>query len=174
MPLLDELKDLVDEYSEIDSMSEFEGKYKLSSRSLKELQGVKLELVAVVKRAIELTTQDFAVHDGIRTLAEQKELVKKGASQTLKSKHITGDAVDLVPYVNGKLRWEWEPIYKIAEAVRKAAKELNVSITWGGNWYLTDFKDSSDTPEKIVSDYVSQRKKEGKKAFIDGPHFQLN
>ncbi|MDX1474690.1 MAG: M15 family peptidase, partial [Reinekea sp.] len=75
--------------------------YVLGKKSLQELRGVDDSLVAVVKRAIELTSVDFSVHDGLRTLEEQKELVKKGASTTLSSKHIDGLAVDLVPYING-------------------------------------------------------------------------
>lgn len=146
--------------------------FKLGEKSLKELNGVHPDLIAVVKRAIELTVQDFAIHDGIRTLAEQQQLVQAGASQTLDSRHITGHAVDLVPYINGKLRWEWEPIYKIADAVRMAAKELGTPIRWGGAWDVT-LTDTDESPEDLVLDYTAQRKKVGKKAFIDGPHFEL-
>ncbi|MBD9355930.1 M15 family metallopeptidase [Methylomonas albis] len=146
--------------------------FKLGEKSLKELNGVHTDLVAVVKRAIELSVQDFSVHDGIRTLEEQKELVRQGASQTLDSRHITGHAVDLVPYINGKLRWEWEPIYKIADAVRIAANELGIPIRWGGAWDVA-FTETTDSPADLVADYVARRKKAGKKAFIDGPHFEL-
>jgi len=147
-------------------------KYKLGQASKKELQGVHPDLVAVVQRAIELTVQDFAVHDGIRTLAEQKKLVASGASQTLDSRHITGHAVDLVPYINGKLRWEWDPIYMIADAVRVAAQELGTPIRWGGAWDI-DFTASSESPEDLVAQYVARRKAAGLRAFIDGPHFEL-
>lgn len=147
--------------------------YKLGTKSLKELEGVKPSLVAVVKRAIEITKQDFAVNDGLRSLEEQKQLVASGASTTLNSKHITGDAVDVVPYINGKPRWEWAPIYIVAEAMRQAAKELNIKITWGGCWDVIDFTNSTESPQKMVEGYVARRKKLGKSAFIDGPHFQL-
>lgn len=146
--------------------------FKLGSKSLHELDGVHPDLVAVTKRAIELTVQDFAVHDGIRTLDEQKKLVASGASQTLDSRHITGHAVDLVPVINGKLRWEWEPIYKIADAVRLAARELGIPIRWGGAWDIS-LTTSSDSPEDLVADYSARRRQAGKKAFIDGPHFEL-
>lgn len=146
--------------------------FKLSKKSLKELDGVHSDLVAVVKRAIELSVQDFAVHDGIRTFEEQQRLVKAGASQTLDSRHITGHAIDLVPYVNGKLRWEWEPIYKIADAVRVAANEKGTKIRWGGAWDI-EFTGSTDSPEDLVADYVSRRRAASKKSFIDGPHFEL-
>jgi peptidoglycan L-alanyl-D-glutamate endopeptidase CwlK len=149
-------------------MSDFE----LGDSSLREMQGVHPDLVSVVKRAIQLTVQDFAVHDGMRTLEEQKRLVESGASQTLDSRHITGHAVDLVPYVNGKLRWEWDPIHRIADAVRQAARELNVPIRWGGAWDI-DFTGSAEHPEDLVADYSARRRRAGKKAFLDGPHYEL-
>ena len=148
------------------------GKFKLGKASKKELEGVHPDLVAVVNRAIELTVQDFSVHDGIRTLEQQKRLVAAGASQTLQSRHITGHAVDLVPYINGKLRWEMTPIHRIADAVRTAAKELGTPIRWGGAWDV-DFTDSTDSPEDLVAGYVTRRKEHGLRAFIDGPHFEL-
>ena len=77
--------------------------YKLSQRSLDRLEGVDERLVAVVKQAITTTKIDFGVIQGMRTLEMQKELVAKGASQTMKSKHLTGHAVDLMAYVSGPL-----------------------------------------------------------------------
>ena len=146
--------------------------FSLGEKSIKELVGVDPRLVAVVKLAIEITEQDFSVHDGIRTLAEQKALLKAGATTTLNSRHITGHAVDLVPFINGKLRWEWPPAYKIATAMRKAAKELGVKLRWGGNWDA-DFTNSTTSTETLVSQYVASRKKIGKNAFIDAPHFEI-
>jgi len=146
--------------------------FELGARSLKELKGVHPDLVGVVKRSIELSAQDFAVHDGIRTLAEQQALVASGASQTLDSRHLSGHAVDLVPYVNGKLRWEWPPIYRIADAVRIAARELGVPLRWGGAWDI-DFTASEGSPEDLVAAYVDRRRRAHLRAFIDGPHFEL-
>jgi peptidoglycan L-alanyl-D-glutamate endopeptidase CwlK len=146
--------------------------FKLGEASRRELQGVHPQLVAVVERAIRITVQDFSVHDGIRTLADQQRLVAAGASQTLASRHITGHAVDLVPYVNGKLRWEWPPIYRIADAMRVAAHELDTPLRWGGAWDV-EFTASAESPEDLVADYVARRRKLGKRAFIDGPHFEL-
>jgi len=146
--------------------------FTLGKRSLTELQGVHAELVAVVHRAIELSAQDFSVHDGLRTIGEQQELVAKGASTTMDSRHLTGHAVDLVPYINGKLRWEWPPIYIIADAVRVAARGMAVSIRWGGAWDV-DFTASDDSPEDLVADYIRRRQAKKLKAFIDGPHYEL-
>ena len=62
--------------------------YKLSNRSLGKLEGVHPDMVATVKRAIELTKVDFGITCGLRTVEEQKKLVASGRSQTMNSKHI--------------------------------------------------------------------------------------
>lgn len=147
-------------------------KFTLSPRSIKELQGVHPDLVALVQKAIQICSQDFAVHDGMRTAAEQRQLVGAGASQTMDSRHITGHAVDLVPYVNGKLRWEWDPIYVIADAMRIAARQLGTPLRWGGAWDV-DFTASTEAPEDLVAGYVTRRRQQGLRAFIDGPHYEL-
>ncbi|WP_410498667.1 M15 family metallopeptidase [Chitinibacter sp. S2-10] len=146
--------------------------FSFGQASLKELKGVHTDLVAVVTRAIALTVQDFSVHDGVRTITEQQKLIAAGASQTMDSRHLTGHAVDLVPYINGKRRWEWAPIFVIADAVRVAARELAIPLRWGGAWDV-DFTTSSESPEDWVSSYVAHRKKQGLRAFIDGPHYEL-
>jgi len=146
--------------------------YTLGKKSKRELIGVHPDLVAVTERAIQITLQDFSVFDGIRTKAEQSEYVRTGVSKKLKSKHIIGEAVDLVPYINGKPRWEWEPIYKIATAMRHAADERNVRLRWGGVWDR-ELTGSTKNPADMVHDYIDRRRKKGKKAFIDGPHFEL-
>ena len=142
-----------------------------SSTSLTRLNGVDDRLVKVVKRALELSTQDFAVLEGLRTKERQAELVRKGASQTMNSNHITGRAVDLVPIVDGKVSWDWKYFYPIAEAMRKAAKELGVQVKWGGSW---DVLNTTTVPTtKLVENYVATRRKQGRKAFTDGPHYEL-
>lgn len=154
--------------------------YSLGSRSLDELEGVHPKLVEVVKLAISVTNQDFSVHDGLRTIAEQREYVRRGVSKTMNSMHMKqpdgfGHAVDLVPYINGQLRWEWKPIFVIAAAVHYAATELEVPLTWGGCWDRA-FLDLDPTPEGIeaaVNAYVARRRGLGKTAFIDGPHWQM-
>lgn len=148
------------------------GDFKFGPSSMKELKDVHQDLVAVVKKTLIYSVQDFAVHDGIRSLDEQKQMLAKGASKTLDSRHITGHAVDLVPYINGKLRWEWPPIFLIAEAVRMAAKELNVPLRWGAAWDI-DFTDSYEAPEDLMADYSTRIKRQGKRPFLDGPHFEL-
>lgn len=108
--------------------------FKLSARSRSRMKGVHPDLVRVVERAIELTTVDFMVTEGLRTRERQAQLVKAGASRTLNSRHLTGHAVDVAAIVDGKVRWDW-PLYpEIAKAFRQAAKERGVKIVWGGDW----------------------------------------
>lgn len=140
----------------------------LGQKSLNKLVGVKPTLVSVVRRAIEITTQDFAVTDGVRTLETQKLLVARGASKTLNSKHLTGDAVDLVPYVDGSVRWEWPLVFHVAEAVRSAALELGVDLTWGGVWdrSLLSYSD-------LRAEVEAYKARHPGPDFLDGPHFEL-
>ena len=105
--------------------------YHLGSKSLKKLEGVHPDIVAVVKRAISISDQDFSVGEGLRSVERQKKLVATGKSTTMNSRHLTGHAVDLFPY---PLSWDWEYFYPIADAMKTAAKELKVGLEWGGDW----------------------------------------
>lgn len=113
--------------------------YTLSKKSRDRLAGVHPDLVKVVERAIEITEIDFAVLEGVRSKTRQEQLVKAGASQTMRSRHLTGHAVDLGAYVAGSVRWDWPLYHKLAVAVKQAAAELQVPIEWGGDW--TTLKD---------------------------------
>ena len=113
--------------------------FNLSKKSRDRLAGVHQDLVKVVERAIEITEIDFAVLEGVRSKTRQEQLVKAGASQTMRSRHLTGHAVDLGAYVAGSVRWDWPLYHKLAVAVKQAAAELQVPIEWGGDW--TTFKD---------------------------------
>lgn len=154
-------------------------KYTLGKKSLKELEGVDPKLVAVVQRAIELTEVDFAVHDGIRTIKEQKRLVEQGFSQTMRSKHLDGKAVDLVPWVDGNLRWWWPEIYKIAAAMYLAAREQGTSIIWGCVWdrrlndLAKEVKDPKQLPKALMAEGLAYNARHVGSDFPDGPHYQL-
>lgn len=106
----------------------------LGPRSLSKLTGVHPDLVRVVKRAIKLTDTDFVVTEGLRTLARQKELMASGASQTLRSRHLTGHAVDLAACVGTQVRWDWPLYTRLDLAMQAAARECGVPIEWGGAW----------------------------------------
>ena len=148
--------------------------YTLSSRSLDKLEGVNEELVKVVKRAIELTKIDFGVIYGMRTLEEQKKLFDAGKSQTMKSKHLTGDAVDLMAYVDGKASWELNLYDDLADAMKWAATEEGVVVRWGAAWHIDDISTWEGTMEDAMMAYIDLRRSQGRRPFIDGPHFELN
>jgi peptidoglycan L-alanyl-D-glutamate endopeptidase CwlK len=148
--------------------------FKLSQRSLDRLNGVKPELAAVVKRAIELTKVDFGVAEGLRTEETQKQYVAAGKSQTMNSKHLTGDAVDLVAYVNGSVSWELNLYDDIADAMKAAAIELGVSVKWGAAWNVADITKWNGTMADAMNSYIDERRAQGRRPFIDGPHFELS
>lgn len=149
--------------------------FRLGAKSEAELVGVHPGVVACVRRAILISEIDFAVHDGLRTLVDQKKLVASGASRTLDSYHLTGDAVDLVPYVNGKLRWEMPLCNEIAKAMLEASGQVGVRLVWGRVW---DMELVELDPEDFDGDravYVQRYQRiHGAKKFPldDGPHFQ--
>ena len=119
--------------------------FALSQKSLSRLVGVHPKLIEVVQRAITFSPVDFAVLEGVRTLERQKALVAAGASQTMKSRHLTGHAVDLGAIVDGQVRWDWALYDQVAAAMKAASRQLGTPIEWGGDWIT----------------------------FKDGPHFQL-
>lgn len=151
--------------------------YFLGSGSRSELVRVRPDLVRVVERAIQITSQDFTVHDGLRSIKEQREYVRRGVSKTMDSLHLPQSdgysyAVDLVPYINGRLRWEWPPIYHIAAAVRQASIEVGLSLRWGGVWdrSLHDLDGTPDGMEAAVREYTARHPGPD---FIDGPHYEI-
>jgi peptidoglycan L-alanyl-D-glutamate endopeptidase CwlK len=81
-----------------------------------------------------------AVVDTLRTVKEQEDNIAKGVSWTLNSKHLTGDAIDICPYLNwelhgpDKLQWDadddvWQKIGVIGESL---------GLRWGGRWKQKD------------------------------------
>ncbi|WON77821.1 M15 family metallopeptidase [Serratia sp. UGAL515B_01] len=119
--------------------------YKFSKRSENNLVGVNADLVKMARLALGLSSVDFGITEGLRSVARQRELVRDGKSQTMNSRHITGHAIDVVAYIGKDISWEWKYYEQIAAAFKQASSELNVPIEWGGDW----------------------------KTLKDGPHFQL-
>ena len=120
--------------------------YSFGDRSKQRMTGVHPDLVRVMELAIKLTQVDFTVLEGLRTQSRQASLVASGASTTMNSRHLTGHAIDIAPFIDGEVRWDWPLYYKLAAAVKAAAAQLNIAIVWGGDW----------------------------KTFKDGPHFELS
>ena len=146
--------------------------YKLGKRSLSRLEGVNDDLVTVVKYAIGVTKQDFSVICGLRTIEEQKALVAKGASQTMKSKHIDGNAVDLMAYCDGG-RWELNLYDEIADAMKEGAEAAGVKLRWGAAWTINDLGAWDGTAENAMNSYIDTRRDQNRRPFIDAPHFEI-
>jgi peptidoglycan L-alanyl-D-glutamate endopeptidase CwlK len=116
---------------------------------------------------------DFGVICGLRTKEEQRELVAKGASQTMKSKHIDGDAVDLMAYIGSRGSWEMNLYDDIADAMKIAADEHNIQIRWGAAWHIPDLREWDSSMQDAMNEYIDLRRSQGRRPFIDGPHFEL-
>lgn len=123
----------------------------LSQKSLTKLDGAHPDLAKVIIRAAALSDIDFTVLEVLRTIGRQRELVAKGASKTMRSRHLPGangksHAVDIAPLDGGQVSWAWPLYHKLAPFVKQAARELDIPIEWGGDW----------------------------RTFKDGPHWQLS
>ena len=80
---------------------------------------------------------DCSVTYGIRTEEEQTQMVAKGKSKTINSKHLRqadgySHAVDVVPY---PVDWkDHRRFYYFGGFVLGTAKKLGIPIRWGGDW----------------------------------------
>lgn len=121
--------------------------YKLGKRSEDNLRGVHEALQRIVRRAIQITKQDFTVIEGLRTRERQTQLVKEGFSKTMDSKHLVGRAVDIIPYPIPKDWGEYknQQWKDIADAMKTAAREQGIRLIWGGDW----------------------------RSFVDKPHYEI-
>ena len=122
--------------------------YSFGERSKKNLEGVHPDLIAVAKKAIALSSQDFFVNEGVRTPARQKELYAQGRTKpgpkvtwTLKSNHFVntrtgfGHAIDVYPFpYNPDAKDIAKKQRAVAAAMFKAADELDIPIRWGADW----------------------------------------
>ena len=152
--------------------------FNLSNRSRNKLDGVHPQLVAVVEAAIKLTKVDFGVTYGVRTLAEQEKLVAAGRSQTMKSKHLIQEdgfshAVDVVAYDGSDVVWELNVYDDICDAFKVAARDVGISIKWGAAWSEGDIRSYEGTAEDAMNAYIDLRRSQGRRPFIDGPHFEV-
>tara|TARA_R100000541_G_scaffold35427_1_gene43691 strand:- start:46 stop:444 length:399 start_codon:yes stop_codon:yes gene_type:complete len=119
--------------------------YKLGKRSLKNLTGVNPILIEILNRALDISSNrkdgvDFTIVStaGVRTAEDQNKLFLKGYSKCdgykNKSYHQSGNALDVVPYVNGGASWDEKELYKVAVCMLQAANDLNYKLEWGGFW----------------------------------------
>lgn len=125
--------------------------FTLTARDLERLEGAHPDLRRVIIRAASLSRVPFTVLEVLRTLERQKKLVAKGASKTMKSRHLPhpkdlkSRAVDIAPMIDGAVSWDWPLYHNLAVVIKEAARVEGVPIEWGGDW----------------------------RSFKDGPHWQL-
>jgi peptidoglycan LD-endopeptidase CwlK len=120
--------------------------YNFGNKSLEKLSTVHPDLQKLFKEAITNSPYDFSITEGVRSLERQKELVAAKKSTTMNSRHLTGKAVDIAVFVDGKITWDIRAYKAVAEHIKNVAKLMNIPIVWGGDW----------------------------KSFVDGPHFELD
>lgn len=120
--------------------------FKFSQRSKDRMKGLHPDIVSVMNLAIERSPIDFTVLEGLRSVERQKQLYASGASKTMNSRHLTGHAIDVAPLVDGAVSWDWPLYHQLAPVIKQAARDLRVSLEWGGDW----------------------------RTFKDGPHWQLS
>ena len=151
--------------------------WKLSNRSKTRLEGVHPSLVEFVHKALQKSSVDFGVTQGVRDLETQKKLLAAGRSQTLKSLHLPQDdgfshAIDVVAYLDGEVCWEL-PIYdRIADAFKTASEDVGLTLKWGCAWH-THLTNNSKSALELREDYVALRLSQQRKFFLDGPHYQI-
>lgn len=153
----------------------------LDDRSLRRLAKAHPDLARVIVRASEIHPVQFIVTEVDRTVERQRELVVSGASKTMDSRHVPkwvtglgGDfshAVDLAVKIGSEVRWDGALYIDLAESVAKAATHEGVSVTWGGAWVA--IREGMDLGAEQAK-YAERKRKEGKRPFIDGPHFELD
>jgi peptidoglycan LD-endopeptidase CwlK len=111
---------------------------------------------------------------GCARLKNSANWLPRAHRQTLKSKHLDGEAVDLMAYIGGgRASWELNLYDDIAGAMRKGAELANVPVRWGAAWHITDIRDWKGTMEEAMNEYIDLRRKQGRRPFIDAPHFEI-
>ena len=126
-------------------------KYKFSDSSLNRMTGLNIELKKLLFLVLKRTPIDFGIawYGGFRSEEMQNELFKKVPKVTTKdgyekrSKHQSGLAVDLAPYVKGKYSATKENFLILAGVMFACANELGLTLRSGMDWdmdseYLTD------------------------------------
>ena len=88
----------------------------------------------------------FMVTEGVRTAERQRELYAHKKTKTLKSLHLVGRAVDIVPLVNGKPSWQWKHYTPLIKTAKQVGAQLGLRLEFGYDW-------GWDAPHIGVHDY---------------------
>ena len=118
--------------------------FKFSKRSETILSTVDKRLQLLANEVLKTSPYDFAITSGYRTQQEQMQMYIKKVSKCdgieKKSKHQLRKAIDIMVYdEHGVGTWEEKYYQEVALIFKQKAKELNINISWGGDW--KSFKD---------------------------------
>ena len=91
----------------------------------------------------------------------------------MESKHLQGLAVDLMAYIGSRASWELNLYDDIADGMKRAAKLVDVPLRWGAAWHIDNIAEYKGSMQDAMNDYVDLRRSQGRRPFIDGPHFEL-
>ena len=97
----------------------------------------------------------------------------KGASQTMKSKHLNGFAVDLMVYIGSRGSWELSLYDNVADAMKAAAIEKDIIVRWGAAWHIPNICEWEYSMQDAMNSYIDLCRSEDRCPFIDAPHFEL-
>ena len=162
--------------------------FKFSARSEAHLVKVWDRLAFVARDALSRSRIDFGISSGLRSTAEQRALWEAGKSQasgtsrfqggTGRSRHQDGAAIDVFAWAHGKVQWDLDWYFPIAEAFAAAAADHGEAIRWGGAWHCPDIGEAcggsgTESPATVHEQYVKLRRTAGRKPFIDAVHFEI-
>lgn len=112
--------------------------FRFSKKSLEQLDTVDPRLKALAIQVLSVSPIDFTIVQGRRTVAQSAQNIKNGTSflsDPSKSKHVTGEAIDFAPYVNGKLDWDdREKFWTIAKLFKQEAEKMGIKVRLGADW----------------------------------------
>ena len=121
--------------------------FSFSNRSLERLATCEERLQRVPMLAIQLSTVDFGISEGHRSIERQQELYAQGRTKPgnivtwvdgvrKKGQHnySPSKAFDVFAWVDGRVTWEEDYYHEIAKAMKEAAYVLSTPISWGGDW----------------------------------------
>ncbi len=137
--------------------------FKFGKASKARLETCHPDLQRVMRRALETSPMDFTIVCGHRAKDEQEKAFAEGKSKVRypRSRHNSypSEAVDIAPYVGGKLVWDDEATWRqLVDHIQTTAYDLGVYLRWGGDW-------DGDGLTRTDGD-LDER-------FVDYPHFEL-
>ena len=112
--------------------------YKFGKSSEDRLESVHPDLVKVCRRMLGYGILDATVVQGRRSQEDQDRAFREGKSKLKypQSRHNSNpsEAVDIAPFINGKVSWNSQHCLVLAGLMLAAASELGIKVRWGGNW----------------------------------------